>query len=70
MSRNWKNGGRYRENKYKRSMSTPWPKRVYGFGLYMSIYRHFVLPPVTGKLQSFTADKRSVNGKSINPIFA
>ena len=37
--------------------------------LYMSIYCHFGLPPVTGKLQSFTAGKRSVNGKSINPIF-
>ena len=30
----------------------------------MSIYRHFGLPPITGKLQSFTTGKRSVNGKS------
>ena len=36
----------------------------------MAFYRLFPLPPVIGKLLYFTAGKRSVNGKSINPIFA
>ena len=29
-------------------------------GIYMSIYRHFDLPPINGKLQQFTSDKRLI----------
>ena len=30
-------------------------------GLYMSIYRHFDLPPINDKLQQFNSDKRPIN---------
>ena len=35
----------------------------------MSIYRLFNLPPINDKLPSFTANKRSINDKSVNHNF-
>ena len=58
MSRNWKNGGRYRENKYKRSMSmtSNYVRRTFLKGIHFRkghfeyLKRQYLIDPETQKL--------------------